>query len=383
MSLILQAANSLRGAVREAVPEMQAARRLSPGIVDGMRAAGVFDMALPQSLGGPGLTPFEQFEVLEALTYSDASVGWCAMIGADSGYLPGFLDDETFRGLYPIRNLVTAGKVAPSGKAVRTRNGWRVTGRWDFGSGSTHAERFTGGVFLCDESGEVIADAKGRPTVRVAHLPREQVTVHDTWNTIGMRATASNDYEVTDAEVPEQWVYDAFGPMRRDDVLYRMPWWFLVKHSGVLTALARRAIDEAVAAASTKMLFPERVLLIDRPGTFEAIAQAEAAARSARAFLVAEIDRVWDACCNDGDLSRDATAALRLAMVHASQVAVDVTRAMFDLLTTTSIRADSVFAQLVADAAVANTHVATNHRSWAPLGARLTGRPGGGATVFI
>ena len=56
----------------------------------------------------------------------------------------------------------------------------------------------------------------------------------------------------------------SFGPMRRDELSYRMSWWFLAKHSGVLTALARRAIDEAVAAASTKMLFPEWVPLIDR-----------------------------------------------------------------------------------------------------------------------
>ena len=382
MTSILQSAQNLQPSIRAEVSTMQAERRLTESVVSGMRQAGIFDMALPRSLGGPGLTPLEQFEVLESLTYADASVGWCAMIGADSGYLPGFLDDATLADLYPSRNLVTAGKVAPGGKAIRASDGWRVTGRWDFGSGSSHADRFIGGVFLCDEDGELLTD-NGRPMVRAAHLPRSNVVVHDTWNTIGMRATASNDYEVIDTLVPASWVYDPFGPMRRDDVLYRMPWWFLVKHAGVLTGLARRAIDEGIAAATGKMLFPERVLLIDRPGTLEVIAQAEASARSARAFVTTEIERVWEACGNDGDLSRDATAPLRLAMIHASTVAVEVTRAMFDLLTTTSITAGSVFAQLVADAAVANTHVATSHRNWMPLGARLVGRPVAGPTVFV
>jgi len=74
---------------------------------------------------------------------------------------------------------------------------------------------------------------------------------------------------------------------------------------------------------------------------------------------------------------------VRLAIVNAATVAADVTRSMFDLMTTTAIKTDSVFALLVADAAVAKTHVVHSHRNWAPLGARLSGRPINGPTVFI
>jgi hypothetical protein len=122
---------------------------------------------------------------------------------------------------------------------------------------------------------------------------------------------------------------------------------------------ARRCswIDAAIAAAETKMVMPQRPLLIDRPGTLEAIARAEA-------------------------------APLRLALVNAATVAAEVTRSMFDLMTTTAIKTDSVFAQLTADASVAKTHVVHSHRNRAPLGARLSGRPvegptGEGPTVFI
>ncbi|MBT8240451.1 MAG: hypothetical protein KJN63_04425, partial [Acidimicrobiia bacterium] len=68
---------------------------------------------------------------------------------------------------------------------------------------------------------------------------------------------------------------------------------------------------------------------------------------------------------------------------RSSSVAVEVARSMSDLLTTTAIAADSIFARLVADATVANTHVVTSHRNWAPLGARLARRPIAGPTVFI
>ncbi len=383
MATMLESVRDLQPMIRLEVPEMQAERRLTTPVVEAVRGAGVFGMALPESLGGPGVSPLEQFEVIEALTYADGSVGWCAMIGCDSGYFPGCLDDETVREVYPTPNLVSAGKVQPMGVAVRTRDGWRVTGRWDFGSGSTHADRFIGGVRLCDEAGDALTDDNGVPLMRVAHLPYEAVTVHDTWDTVGMRATASNDYEVIDAEIPDSWVFDVFAPMRRDDPLYRLTMWFIVKHAGNTTALARRAIDEAIAAAETKMVMPQRQLLIDHAGTLETLARAEAAARSARAFLVAEIDRVWQACLDRGDVSLDATAPLRLALVNAATVAADVTRAMFDLMTTTAIKSDSVFAQLVADATVAKTHVVHSYRNWAPLGARLSGHPVQGPTVFI
>jgi len=380
---MLESVRELRPTIRSEVPAMQAERRLTATVVDGMRASGVFAMALPRSLGGPELSPLEQFGVIEALSYADASVGWCAMIGCDSGYLPGFLDDDTVAEVYPTPNLVSAGKVQPMGVAVRSGDGWRVTGRWDFGSGSTHADRFIGGVFLRDESGVGLTDDQGGPLVRLAHLPREEVTVHDTWNTVGMRATASNDFAVTDAQIPDSWVFDLFSPMRRDDALYRLPMWFIVKHAGNTTALARRAIDEAIEAARTKMVMPQRQLLIDQPDTLEAIARAEAATRSARAFVIAEMERVWQACVEGGDLSLQVTAPLRLALVNAATVAADVTRSMFDLMTTTAINAGSVFALLVADASVAKSHVVHSHRNWAPLGDRFSGRPINGPAVFI
>ena len=120
---------------------------------------------------------------------------------------------------------------------------------------------------------------------------RDQVVVDDTWNVVGLRATGSNEYQVADVLIPDRWVFDPFGPMRRDDPLYRMPSWFVIKHAGIHTALARRAVDEAIAACETKLILPDSVQLIDRPATLEAIARAEAAARSARAFVTDEIAR--------------------------------------------------------------------------------------------
>jgi len=102
---------------------MQAGRRLTT-VVDAMRSAGLFGMALPASRGGPESSPVEQSEVIEALTCADGSVGWCAMIGCDPGYFPGCLDDDTVRHVHPTPNLVSAGFVPPMGVAVRAPDRW-------------------------------------------------------------------------------------------------------------------------------------------------------------------------------------------------------------------------------------------------------------------
>jgi len=66
--------------------------RLPAEIVKAMKDAGVFGMATPLTWGGPELDPLTQFRVIEALAMADGSVGWCAMINCDSGYVTAFLD---------------------------------------------------------------------------------------------------------------------------------------------------------------------------------------------------------------------------------------------------------------------------------------------------
>ena len=46
--------------------------------------------------------------------------------------------------------------------------------------------------------------------------------------------------------------------------VFRMPWWFVVKASGVPLGLGRRALDEVAELAATKLVMPEFVLLKDR-----------------------------------------------------------------------------------------------------------------------
>jgi indole-3-acetate monooxygenase len=60
-----------------------------------------------------------QFRVIEALAMADGSVGWCAMIGCDGGYVTAFLDQDVARTMYPDLLVGTGAAATTTGQAMR------------------------------------------------------------------------------------------------------------------------------------------------------------------------------------------------------------------------------------------------------------------------
>src|SRR5262249_29624223 len=133
-------AKALSGYLRAKSSEIEDARRLPPEVAARLRDAGMFRLMMPKEWGGPEMCPAEQVEVIEEIAKADASAAWCVMIGCDSGFFVGFLDDRDAREMYPRLDMVSAGSAWPSGRAERVSGGYRVTGQWAFGSGVTHAD---------------------------------------------------------------------------------------------------------------------------------------------------------------------------------------------------------------------------------------------------
>ncbi len=171
MSSILDSRAILAGA-RQLAPEIErrgdeitSLRRLPADLVAQLKAAGIFRMSMPKAWGGPEMPPREQCEVYEILSAADASVAWCAKIGSDSGYYAALLEEADARALFTDLDDVTAGQVPPNGRAERVAGGYRVTGHWTFGSGSTHADVIIGGC-LVTENGQPVMTAGG-PLTRI------------------------------------------------------------------------------------------------------------------------------------------------------------------------------------------------------------------------
>jgi alkylation response protein AidB-like acyl-CoA dehydrogenase len=250
VSPILRAARELHGEITAAADEIEQTRHLPEHIAASLKDAGVFGMAMPRAWGGPELDPLTQLEVLEALAMADGSVSWCAMINCDSGYMSAFLDQEFARAMYPDITVATGASATPSGVAARVPGGYRVSGRFPFCSGIHHCEWMFVGCVV-SEDGALCRNENGVPETRQCFLNRTEFDIVDTWHTMGMRGTGSNDVAVNDVFVEEPRTFSFQDPalVKRSGPLYAFPLMFLGKATGPALGIARHAVDHFIAEA--------------------------------------------------------------------------------------------------------------------------------------
>jgi hypothetical protein len=252
-SSILHAAIGLAEQIRTASDEIERGRRLPASIAAAMKQAGVFGMAMPRVWGGPELDLLTQFRVIEALAMADASVGWCAMIGCDGGYVTAFLDQDVARGMYPDLLVATAAAATTTGQAVEVPGGYRVSGRFPFVSGCQHCEWVWLGCIVVD-NGVPRVDRNGVPETRQCVLSLSQCEILDTWHTTRLRGTGSNDVVVHDEFVPEERTFSFQDPqlIKRSGSLYSFPFLFIAKGAAPALGIARHALDTLIESAAAK-----------------------------------------------------------------------------------------------------------------------------------
>src|SRR5690606_28725667 len=84
---------------------------------------------------------------------------------------------------------------APTGKAVLTEGGYKLSGKWSFSSGSAHASWVLLGGLVFNADGNVV-------DFKTFMVPRDQYEIVDVWNVVGLRGTGSNDIVVNETFIP-------------------------------------------------------------------------------------------------------------------------------------------------------------------------------------
>lgn len=376
MVTLLEAVEALRPTIRAREAEISERRGLPADLVADLKATGVFGMAFPKSWGGPELDYVEQLRVIEALAHANGAVGWCAMIGCDGGYYSAWLDDDVAREVFPLLDTVVAGLAQPAGTAIQVDGGYRVSGRWKFGSGIGHADVVVGGAMVLDAQGAMLpGDLEGMPMWRTVVLPRDAVEVIDTWHSTGLEGSGSNDYAVKDVFVPAEHAFFILGPARRPGPLYS----FLnvaSKLAVVPLGIARRAIEDAVELAGTKMAMPTMQRVRDEPRTHVAIGRAEALVGSARAFVYDTFGSAFEAQQAGGHPTMAQQARMKLAAHHAAQASRDAVTLLYDTMTTSSVYQPNPLDQALRDVTTICQHIVVSSRVLETAGRVLVGLDG-------
>lgn len=368
MADLLAAAHRLGPGLAARAQEIEDARRIPADVSAEMAAAGFYRMFVPTTLGGLEVAPAIGVEVFETLARADASCGWVAFIGATSGTALVRLPEQAGRRIFHAPETLITGVFAPSGRAVPEDDGFRVNGRWQWGSGSANADWILGGCQIVPD-GEGPGD--GTPATHMLLFPRADVELLDTWHVSGLRGTGSTDFEVRDLYVPAEHAVGYLIRKNPDRPLYQFPQFTLLALgiAAVTLGAARGALDDLIALAGDKVRAGSRTALANRPHTQMEVARAEARLRAARAFYYEALESAWQPALTGEPVPVEQRRDLRLATTHAVGESVAVVDAMYTLAGGASVYQTSHLQRRFRD-----VHVATQHIMVASSTLETTGR---------
>lgn len=280
-----------------------------------------FEPALtPSELGGPELDAVDAIRVIEELARADGSVGWCVAVACGMSRISAYLDDAAVREVFGDGRKAVAGVFIPSAKAIPSPGGYRITGRWSYGSFIKNSEWVTGAAVIMHGDAPR-PGVNGLPDLRFFFFPTREAKLIDNWRVIGLRGTGSIDFAVKDLFVPGEFAVCPFtAPARYNGTLYAAPIFCALLPAGlaaVAIGVARGAVDEFCSLAEAKTPTMSKSKLRDRPHIQTVVAKAEVALRAGRAFLFEAVDGLWSELEARQPLSLRQRALVRLAVAHS------------------------------------------------------------------
>jgi len=140
-------------------------------------------------------------------------------------------------------------------------------------------------------------------------VPRSEVTIHDTWDTTGLRGTASNDFSIERAFVAATRAFRVLvDPPQRQGALSRPA-------AGVHEPRHTRPRCRAGGAGRCARPIPRKAwggtAMWEQPQVQAALAEATASVEAARSYLYGTAEQLWTAA-----QLGEHTARLRLATSH-------------------------------------------------------------------
>jgi alkylation response protein AidB-like acyl-CoA dehydrogenase len=308
------------------------------------------------------LDPAIQVRIIEELSRADGSAGWTVLIGNSTAFFA-WLDPQVAEAMIGEKtDFVCTSMWGPLGRAVADGPGtYRISGRWPFNSGCSHAEWLQVGVLVSDRDGsETNRRPGGELDWRFAFVPRQLATIEDDWDAAGLRGTGSHHLSIAGERIPmEHLAAPFFEAAREDGPLWKIPF---ITLAGMLMAgfplgVARRAVDEFTELAKGKTRGAEPATVALDGHAQVQLAVAEAGLEAARALVFDAISRVWATACRGETPCLDDRARVLLAANQAMRAGVQAVDSLFRLAGASAVLLDQPLQRCFRDLHAANQHI--------------------------
>lgn len=346
-------------------------RGLSPSLNEQLQQAGVFRMIIPKDRGGEGLNLLQTLRVIEELSRADGAAGWTGMVANGFNAILGrFPPDAVNEVLALSRDVLIRGALAPKGRLVAADGGYRISGQWPLASGSYRHNWVMAHAIVFDGERPKMSPS-GMPDMKMVLVPADQARFLDTWDSVGMRGSASHDFVLDNVFVPEERTGSFFaGSSSLQGAVHTLPFKMITagQHTAVCTGIALAALDDLGRLALGKRpAFKPNVKLSDDPVFRQQYGQLIArldAARGAADWLTQEVDELAESgrAATDADIERSNSM-----IAWVSRECVEVVNGAFALSGSTAAYRTSAIQRRWRDVAVAAQHAAASTDAYAAL----------------
>jgi len=297
-----------------------------------LRAAGYLKMAIPKELGGHGMSLAEVCREQRRLAYRAPATALATNMHL---YWTGVAADMRKMGdasLEWILREAAAGEVFAAGhgeagndlplflstaKAERADGGYKFWGHKTFGSLTPVWTRL--GLHAMN------AADPGGPKIVHAFLPRDAkgYTIKETWDTLGMRATRSDDTLLDGAFIPDKYVARVVPAGTADLFVLAIFGWAEPTFGSIYLGLAERARDIAAAGVKKRTSLALTRSMAYHPEVQRCFSEMQLALEAAGA----QVDRV----AQDWSSGVDHGAQWPMKLVAAKHNAVEAAKKVVDL----------------------------------------------------
>lgn len=287
-SQLIERARALAPLLAEHAADAERMRKPHDAVIRALEESEIFKMMVPRARGGFGLDLDTFLEVGLALAEGDASMSWVSTFYIEHCWMFCNFPESTQDEVLADRNYALApAAIAPHGLARPVDGGFRLNGRWQWGTGAMHAHWIIVGARV--ERDDDVGD------LRFLTMRPEDVTIDDTWYVDGMQGTGSNDIVIEDLFVPEARTTSmadmisgvGYGSKLYPEPLYQTPMIPILALAASMPAVgqARAAVNRFRDAISERILFGSGDKQADKPAAQIRLARAELEAHQAELLL--------------------------------------------------------------------------------------------------
>ena len=378
---LVQLARDLGPALNQHITEEENNGRISSTVVKTLREAGFYKLFTPKSLGGLEADPLTTAKVVEEIARHNTAAAWSLMVVNTGFAMGGHLSEKGIEEIfYNNPDPFIAGSIHPPMRANRVSGGFAINGRNPLLSNIHEAQWiFTTALIM---EGQQPKMTNGHPEVIAAFMKATDCQIIDTWNTLGMRATDSNDAEAKEVFVPDHLVFPLIPDFQPNKyytgVLYRFPAAgsnIACLLAPVTIGVARNAINELKTLADKKTPLGSMVPIRERGVIQRKLGRAEALVQGNRAYLHHTIRKCWNRVNGGETISLEEKAGLLLAATHANQSCVEAIELVYTASGTTGIYMKNKLAHYLTDAQVLRQHGFMNESRYETAGQVYFGLP--------